>query len=132
MRPWIGLAIVIATVASCRAVSVGEVDTTSTCPVTDALAPFAFRVSVRDSSTSEWLSAMVRVNDGAFSATLIPGPSARGGNPDGYYGVQDRPGTYTVTVTSAGYREWQRTGVVVKRGTGCHVEPVALPALLQP
>ncbi|MEO5580406.1 MAG: PEGA domain-containing protein [Gemmatimonadaceae bacterium] len=42
----------------------------------------------------------------------------------------ERAGTYTVTVTKPGYREWRRTGVQVGRDE-CHVITVPLTARLQ-
>jgi len=46
-------------------------------------------------------------------------------------GAVERPGTYTVTVSSQGYQDWTATDVEVKSGT-CHVETVELTAELQP
>lgn len=43
----------------------------------------------------------------------------------------ERPGTYTVTVSKPGFRDWQRAGIVVTADE-CHVHPVELSARLQP
>ena len=42
----------------------------------------------------------------------------------------ERPGTYTVTVSKDGYRDWIKTNVKVVDGE-CHVETVSLTAKLQ-
>lgn len=42
----------------------------------------------------------------------------------------EHAGTYTLTVSKAGYRDWVRTNVVVTKDA-CHVQPVAFTALLQ-
>jgi hypothetical protein len=74
----------------------------------------------------------VRAVDGAFAEVLAPGPGIPNtGVPDSYFGVADRPGTYTVQVTAVGYRPWQRDSVVAAPEPGCHVQTVGLTALLE-
>jgi M61 glycyl aminopeptidase/Peptidase M61 N-terminal domain len=47
------------------------------------------------------------------------------------WGAAERPGTYSVVVTAAGYQPWAESGLVVKKGE-CHVEAVARTATLAP
>jgi hypothetical protein len=52
------------------------------------------------------------------------------GSTDALVAAGEHSGTFTVTITKAGYKDWVKTGVVVGKGE-CHVEPVTLTALLQ-
>jgi len=102
----------------------------SACP-SDRNIAFALNVAVRDAVTNAFLPAVVVVTDGSFSETLAPGPGAPGQpGPGSYFGAAERTGTYTVTVTSAGYGTWRREGTVVTRGADCHVQGVSLLAAL--
>ena len=108
-------------------------DSTAACHPTDGRITFALSVAVRDSMLGTWLTATVRAQDGGFSEGLVPSPGAPGITaPFSYFGVADRPGTYTVTVTAGGYRSWRRDGIVVASSPGCHVATVGVTALLQP
>jgi hypothetical protein len=122
-------------VAACRdpAGALTASDSAATCRPSDGRITFAFSVAVRDSILGTWLSATVRAQDGFFAEELGPGPGIPGlAAPPSYFGVADRPGTYTVTVTTPGYRSWRREGIVVMRSPGCHVATVGLTVLLQP
>jgi hypothetical protein len=45
----------------------------------------------------------------------------------------ERPGTYSLTVTAAGYRQWTRDGVKVREGGRCDdIQTVRVTARLQP
>ncbi len=46
-------------------------------------------------------------------------------------GADERAGTYTVVISSRGYRYWSRSNIVVTRDC-CHVHTVELVALLEP
>jgi hypothetical protein len=48
-----------------------------------------------------------------------------------YYLLYERAGTYAVTVSHAGYREWSRAGVIVAADR-CHVQRLTMAARLQP
>jgi hypothetical protein len=47
-----------------------------------------------------------------------------------YLGAGERAGTYRVSVTAPGYRDWSVSPITVTRNT-CHVNPVGLTAVLQ-
>lgn len=93
---------------------------------------FGLQVAVQDSSTGAPAAsgAQLIARDGAWADT-VAFPSNR---PDldaqPLVSAGERPGTYTVTVRKAGFRDWQRTGVVVTADE-CHVHPVDLTARLQ-
>ena len=127
--------VVSATLAACGdwATMRPASDSTAACHPTDGRITFALSVAVRDSMLGTWLTATVRAQDGAFSEELVPGPGAPGITaPLSYFGVADRPGTYTVTVTAPGYRPWRRDGIIVASNPGCHVATVGVTVLLQP
>ena len=90
-------------------------------------------VSVRDSTTGAFAAsgAKLVVRDGAYadSVSLPATPGATDAMSLG--GAGERPGVYSLTVTKPGYRDWVKTGVRVTKGD-CHVNTVALTALLQP
>ncbi len=94
---------------------------------------FGLEVAVQDSSTGAPAAsgAQLIAQDGAWADT-VAFPSNR---PDldaqPLVSAGERPGTYTVTVRKAGFRDWQRSGVVVTADE-CHVHPVDLTARLQP
>jgi hypothetical protein len=86
-----------------------------------------FSVEIRDSLSGAGLahSALTLVTDGELSDTLLAGSAEL------QSGEVDRPGTYEVTITTAGYQTWQLAGVEVEE-VGCHLETTHLQALLQP
>lgn len=94
---------------------------------------FGLEVAVEDSSTDAPAAsgAQLIAQDGVWTDT-VGFPSGR---PDldalPLVSAGERPGTYTVTVRKAGFRDWQRTGVLVTADE-CHVHPVELTARLQP
>lgn len=96
------------------------------CP---AIARPAIMLDVRDSITDAKAgrSAIIIARDGAFADTADVAYAS-----EGPYGLaHHRPGTYTVTVSQAGYQPWSRTGVKVSRDE-CSVRTVSLEARLQP
>lgn len=84
-------------------------------------------VDVRDSVTNALVGpgSIVTAREGAFTETAT-GISGAGPYPL----VFERAGTYTVSVTQAGYQPWTKAGVVVTKD-GCHVTGVAVTARLQ-
>jgi hypothetical protein len=97
------------------------------------IAMAAINVKVLDSASGLGLSfsnLWARARDGTYTdSTLVPFTIAA--NAPRTFGLAyEREGTYEVTVRAAGYREWTRPNVVVKRDE-CHVIPVALTAYLQ-
>jgi len=90
-------------------------------------ARFNFSVEIRDSLSGAGLAhtALTLVTDGERSDTLLVGDAEL------QSGAVDRPGTYEVTITTAGYQTWQLAGVEVEE-VGCHLETTHLQALLQP
>jgi len=101
------------------------------CQPVDDRRVFALTVAPRDSASGAWLTAVVRAEDGAYVAVLVPGLGVPGGPPASYSGIEERPGTYTVTATAPGYRAWSREGIVIALDAMCHVQPIGLTALLQ-
>jgi hypothetical protein len=81
-------------------------------------------VTTIDSITGQPIQALAQViaQDGAFSDKAVALPPQ-------YYAAYERPGTYLVSVTLAGYRLWQQPNVVVQRGQ-CHVTSSQLTARL--
>ena len=89
----------------------------------------AIMLDVRDSITDAMAgrSALVIARDGAFADTAETAKISEG--PFGL--AHHRSGTYTVTVSKAGYQPWSRSGITVSRGE-CTVRTVSLTARLQP
>jgi hypothetical protein len=88
----------------------------------------AVQVEMRDARTGAALKgpATLTVRDGAFVETAeIPEEFSSMGI------AHERAGVYVVTVKKAGYRDWTRADVAVKRGE-CHVETATLRAELEP
>jgi hypothetical protein len=79
--------------------------------VTNALAGRGSRVIAREGAVAD-TSSDTSISDGPFSL------------------VFERAGTYTVSVTQAGYQPWTKAGVQVTNGS-CHVNAVAVTARLQ-
>jgi hypothetical protein len=93
----------------------------------------AINVKVLDSVSGLGLSfsnLWARARDGTYmDSTLVPFTIAA--NAPRTFGLAyEREGTYDVSVRAAGYREWTRSHVVVKRDQ-CHVIPVSMTAYLQ-
>lgn len=88
-------------------------------------------VTITDSASGEprAADAVALARDGAFVDTLGPAHS-RGGVLLSRQGAHERKGIYEVTVRVAGYRDWVRSGVLVRPGE-CHVQRVELEAPLQ-
>ena len=83
-------------------------------------------IVVDDAQTHAKLAATVTVTDGAFSVTTT---TVNGGVTP----VSGRHGTYNITVTSPGYEDWTRNGVLVKSADSCgQPESVNVIADLQP
>ncbi len=88
----------------------------------------AVQVEMRHAQTGAALAgpATLTVRDGAFVETVeIPAEFSSMGI------AHERAGVYVVTVRKAGYRDWTRADVSVKRGE-CHVETANLRADLVP
>ena len=94
---------------------------------------FGLVVAVQDSSTGAPAASGVQLiaQDGAWADTVGFPPNRPDLDAQELVSAGERPGTYTVTVRKAGFRDWQRTGVVVTADE-CHVHPVELTARLQP
>jgi hypothetical protein len=95
------------------------------------------QVSPVDSASGALVAALrnarVEIFDGSYSEQLEAGPVAPGGVIILYWvGAVERPGTYAVRVSAAGFRTWQHGGIVVARGSGGHVQTVALVVPMQP
>jgi hypothetical protein len=86
------------------------------------------RLEVRDSVSGDGLGAEVlaMATDVGFSDSLRLVP-----DPDSAYmsGLDERAGTYDLTITLAGYQTWNRNDVVVNEGA-CHVHTVDVFARL--
>ena len=103
----------------------------ATCRPTDDRIHFGLTIAPRDSATGAWLTAKVRAEDGAYVEILVPGMGMPGTTaPSMYFGAEERPGTYTITISSPGYAVWRRTGIVVARGTDCHVQGAEMVVFL--
>ena len=97
------------------------------CP---AIAKPGILVTVLDSATSvaTGRSSRILAHDGAFTDSV---PAQWTAASDGPFPLAyERTGTYTVTVTKAGYRDWAKSGIVVNRDR-CNVRTVPVTALLQ-
>ena len=94
---------------------------------------FGLVVAVQDSSTGSPAAsgAQLIAQDGAWADTVGFPPNRPDLDAQELVSAGERPGTYTVTVRKGGFRDWQRTGVVVTADE-CHVHPVELTARLQP
>jgi len=74
--------------------------------------------------------ARVVVRDGAFAdSSTSPAPPS-GIDVDALGAALERPGSYEVTVSKPGYRDWVRSGVRVTKGE-CNVRTANLVARLQ-
>ena len=85
------------------------------CP---AIAAASLGVTVLDAvSSARICDATVTANDGTTSYTLMAGGDTSNCT---YVGPFERAGTFSITVTRAGYLMGQKTGVVVTKGV-CNV-----------
>lgn len=90
---------------------------------------FGISLSVRDSITRAPIGrgSLITLQSGAAVDTVKETSTF-----DGPYGLAgERAGVFAITIDKAGYRRWSRTGVQVTAGE-CHVNGVAVEALLQP
>ena len=95
---------------------------------------FAVVVTVVDSTTAGPPSSQptLTIMDGTFVDTLV-GPAPGQSQVVVMGGAAERPGTYSLTVTAAGYRRWMRDGVRAREGGRCDdLQTVRLTARLQP
>ena len=122
----LSLALAVLTTAGCDVLDSREV------ACTDNFV-FGLVVAVQDSSTGAPAAsgAQLIAQDGAWADTVGFPPNRPDLDAQELVSAGERPGTYTVTVRKAGFRDWQRTGVVVTADE-CHVHPVELTARLQP
>ena len=82
-------------------------------------------VQVTDATTSQAVTdATVTLTEGAYTETLI-------GSNGSYSGAEERPGTYTLTVTADGYQTATVTNLVVTADR-CNVITVYRDVALQP
>jgi hypothetical protein len=86
----------------------------------------AVNVTIVDDATGAFLaaSATAVAVDGSFQETLAPGDHAPSGELASRQGAFGRAGTYALTVTHAGYADWQ--GEATARRGSCGVETVAV------
>ena len=90
---------------------------------------YGLTVHVVDSltNTSAAAGAKLVIREGTFvdsATTVFPGST------DALVSAGERAGTYTVTVSKAGYKDWVKAGVVITKDE-CHVIGVSLTAKLQ-
>ena len=115
-------AIVLATCAACR-------DSVTAPVACTEIAMAGIVVEVTSAATGNALGggSVMTLRDGSYVETvdLVSG--------NALLGAWERPGTYEVSITRAGFRTWTRSGVrVVEEDDGCHVVQVVLQAALQP
>ncbi len=85
-------------------------------------------VTVKDATTNDYLSTAVVVTatDGSYSEQL----DLMSGDTPSFAGAWERPGTYTVVVSKAGYQTATFSNIVVTSDV-CHVIPQNLSVLLE-
>jgi hypothetical protein len=109
----------------CVACGGASEDASTTDPIACTLNAVAgIVVTTVDSATGQPVQAVAQVivQDGAYTDKAIALPPQ-------YYAAYERPGTYLVSVSLAGYQLWQMPNVVVRRGQ-CHVTSAQLTARL--
>jgi hypothetical protein len=96
-------------------------------PCTDAIIP-ALKVVVTNARTGAGLSTGVAVTatDGEYIGQLSNAEMT-----NEFYGVDEREGTYTITVTAAGYQPYSSPAVTVTKDE-CHVITQTVTVALQP
>lgn len=89
---------------------------------------WGLRVTVRNAETGApaGLGAIVTATDGAHLETLQPFADSLS-----FFGAAERPGSYDVRVSRAGFEPWSRQDVKVRDG-GCHVVTTDLDVRLEP
>lgn len=99
-----------------------------------AIFVFGLDVRVQDSVTAAGIgsgSTLVTIDDhGVIDSVSFP-PNRPDLNGATLAAAGEHAGTFTVIVRHAGYADWARTGVRVTRNE-CHVNPVALTAMMRP
>ena len=100
--------------------------------ICSAEARVGIQIDVRDAVTRNPAAegSIATAREGSFIDTLRTQPVVPPQGSLSVYGVYERPGVYSVTVTKPGYRDWLRSGVVVNKDE-CHVITVQLEALLE-
>lgn len=90
---------------------------------------YGINVHVLDSltNTSAATGAKLVARSGTFADSTT---GSFGGTGDTMVAAGEHAGTFTLTITKTGYKDWVKTGVVVTKDE-CHVIPVTLTALLQ-
>jgi hypothetical protein len=90
---------------------------------------YGLTIAVRDSVTGQPAAAEASAvaREGSHEEIL----SGIFGNDLHLVGAPERPGVYEITITKAGYQDWNRAGVNVVAGP-CHVVPAIVEANLQP
>ena len=84
---------------------------------------------VVDGATGERVcSAFVSISDGAYTETLHMGAGGDG-HACAYCGAIERPGTYALGVTAAGYQPAQQDNIVAGAGR-CHVQTATVTVRL--
>jgi hypothetical protein len=109
----------------CVSCGIASEDASPTDPIACTLNAVAgIVVTTVDSTTGQPLQAVAQViaQDGAYTDKAVALPPE-------YYAAYERPGTYVVSVSLAGYQSWQMPNVVVRRGQ-CHVTSAQLTARL--
>ena len=119
----LGIALVV--LAGCDVLGIGK-----TC--TSELA-WGVSLVLEDSATGGPVVAdeiRVVAQDGAYveERDIDPNPP----NPGPVSIVEDRSGTYRITVVASGYAPWVQDGIQVGMEDECHVRTVSLEARLQP
>jgi hypothetical protein len=74
-------------------------------------------------------SIRVTAEDGTYVETRIVDASEQ--EPGRISIVEDRPGTYRITVRASGYAPWTAEGVRVRMDDDCHVRSVGIHSRLQ-
>ena len=102
-------------------------------PICTLEAVFGLRVEVRNGVTGEPEAedATGTARDGEYVETLLIVPAQGTDRPLLMIGAVERPGSYDVSVTKAGFLEWTASNVTVTADE-CHVIPVTLQANLIP
>jgi hypothetical protein len=73
---------------------------------------------------------MLTVREGDFIDSVSAAERDAFLPPAGFLWRQQRPGTYRVSVSRAGYRRWDSSNIRIDRIDPCSVRPVSLIALL--
>ena len=97
-----------------------------------SVAGFGVMVNIVDSLTNAPPSEIpsLRLSDGGF-VEIITTPNAPSVSPTAFLGAKERPGTYNVVVSAAGYADWSKPNVEVVRTGRCDViQMVSLTARL--